>query len=272
MTTILRSAGFLVVLLVFIAAPSATCPAQSAENALADLHAPFDALLQRYVVQQRWVDYARWHALESDRQALESYVETLGLIDPSSLTEQQRFAYWINLYNALTVDLILDHYPLESIKDLGGFLSSPWKRKLVEVGGEELSLDEIEHVKLRRNFDDPRLHFALNCASIGCPPLHGRAFRAKSLAEQLEEVSLRALTDRAWVDLSECPGAYGEGAIRLSKIFDWYEDDFGGQQGVRRFLARYLPEHAFALANLDCELHYLEYDWALNDTPSENTR
>jgi hypothetical protein len=266
---ILRSAALFGALL--MALPTA-CMAQANESLPADLHAPFDALLQRYVVEGRFVDYSTWQAQESDRRALAHYIRTLSEVDPSVLSAPQRFAYWVNLYNAVTVDLILDHYPLQSIKDLGGLLSSPWKRELVTVGGEPLSLDEIEHLELRGSTDDPRLHFALNCASIGCPPLYERAFRAEVLEAQLEEVTLRTVSDPAWVDLSECPGAYGNGLIRLSKIFDWYRSDFDGEEGIRSFLTHYLPEHAFALANVDCDLHFLRYDWSLNEPPPESKR
>jgi hypothetical protein len=225
----------------------------------------YGELLDRYVVDDRWVDYTAWRASDDDRQALQQYIDELSDEDLFSMEPEAQIAAWLNLYNAVTVDLILDHDPVESIKQL----DDPWSAKRVVVAGRELSLDDIEHEILRRDFDEPRIHFALNCASVSCPPLSGTPFFADSLDEQLEERTLRTLSDPEWLDPTGCPGTYGSGVIRVSKLFDWFADDFGGESGVRAFLQRYRPDLRFTVANTGCKLESIEYDWSLN-APPEN--
>ena len=196
--------------------------------------AQYSALLERYVVEDRWVDYDSWRASIEDREALQAYIDSLVAAEIFSLDHDEQIATWINLYNALTVNLILDNKPVESIKDLGSLLTSPWEPVLVTVEGRELSLNDIEHEILRKAFEEPRLHFALNCASVSCPPLASREYTADNLDFMLDEVCSRALHDTAWFDPSGCGGAYGSGTIRLSKLFDWFSDDFGGEDGDRK--------------------------------------
>lgn len=234
------------------------------------LHDDYDTLLERYVVDDRWVDYPAWHQSEEDRGRLERYLDEMAAVEASALDRDEALAYWINLYNALTLDLILDHYPVTSIKDLGGVLTSAWEKELVEVEGRALTLDQIENDVIRPRFEDPRIHFALNCAAVSCPPLPSFAYTASLLESQLERVTRRAVRDPAWVDLQRCQ-TYGKGTIRLSKIFDWYAEDFGGEAGIRRFLARYRPEEKLPLQNEGCRLDYLDYDWSLNLPPDEQT-
>ena len=229
----------------------------------------WDTLVDRYVVDERWVDYAAWHASESDLRALRETVDAFEAVDPSTLERDARVAYWIDLYNAATLELVFDHYPVDSIKDIGGLLDSPWSREVVTVAGEDLTLDEIQKEKLAPVANDPRMHFAINCASVGCPPLASRAYGARDLEAALDTATRRTVHDSTWVDLGGCDGAYAEGEIRLSKIFDWYQDDFGGQEGVRAFLSRYRPEDALRLRNTRCGLASMEYDWGLNAPPAQ---
>lgn len=228
----------------------------------AGLHAPYDSLLCRYV-DERGVRYRAWQASEADRRGLQSYVHGLESVDPASLDHDQALAFWVNLYNAVTLDLILDHYPVESIRDIGGEQEDPWERTLVRVAGRDLTLNEIEHGILRPRYEDPRIHFALSCAAKGCPPLASHAFVGARLQAQLEAVTAAALDDSAFVDVSACRG--GEGTIRISRIFEWYARDWDGVGGVRAFLARYRPGDRERLLDARCELDYHEYDWALND-------
>lgn len=235
-----------------------------------DLHRDFDRLLGRYVVEESYVDYAAWHASDEDHARLDAYLQTLQELDPRDLDRDGELAYWINLYNATTLDLILDHWPVASIKDLGGLITSAWEKELVEVRGRPLTLDEIENDVIRERFDEPRIHFALNCAALSCPPLASAAYVGKRLEEQLEAATRRTVNDPRWVDLRRCR-SYGKGTIRLSKIFDWYAEDFGGEAGIRRFLARYRPESTLPLENEGCSLEYLDYDWSLNRPPGPPT-
>lgn len=230
-------------------------------------HSTFDQLLQHYVVDERYVDYAAWHASVVDQTALGDYVQRLEAVDTRTLSRDQALAFWINLYNATTLKLILDHYPVKSIKDLGNWLTSAWDKDLVRVNGRPFTLNQIENDVLRPTFPDPRIHFALNCASMSCPPLASHAYRAASIDAQLESVTRRAVADSYWVDTSGC-GSHGRGTLRLSKIFEWYAKDFGGERGVRNFLAHYLPVQKPALQNGDCSIDYRDYDWSLNHPPT----
>lgn len=251
-----------------LAASSASASASA--STLPDLESRWGELLATHVVDERWVDYAGWHANAEHRAELRALAEAFATIDPATLAPQAAIAYWINVYNLVTVDLVLDHYPLRSIKDIdAGFLGSPWKIERITIGGRLLTLDAIEHEILRVDFDEPRIHFALNCASVGCPPLASEAYTASRLDEQLDAATERALRSTEWVDLSGCAGSYGTGSIRLTKLFDWFASDFGGEKAVREFLARYRPGDSFTLRNTRCAIEYFDYDWTLNAPPDQ---
>lgn len=233
-------------------------------------HALWTKVLARHVQGDRF-DYA---ALKDDRGDLDAYLGRLEAVTPDELagwTREQRFAFWIDAYNGYTVRLVVDHYPVDSIKDVGSLLQGPWKRRFVplghlapEIGEAQLTLDEIEHAILRPTFEDPRVHAAVNCASVGCPPLRGEAFVAERLDLQLEEQT------RAWLaDPTRNRIERGSGTLRVSKVFDWFREDFGGSdEGVVRWIAEHVPdelagwlrEHAAEL-----EVDHLDYSWKLND-------
>lgn len=218
-----------------------------------ELHAPYDELLERYVHEDR-VDYNGWWAHKQSLAQLKEYVVSLEAVDPSTLPRDAEMAYWINLYNATTLRLVLDHYPVESIKDIGGFLRSPWKKDLVTVGGSDLTLDTIENDILRPRFQDPRIHFVLNCAAVDCPPLAPFAFTGPGLDDQLERVTRDAMRDPRFAELRD-------GKLHLTKLYDWYGDDW---EDIRAFVARYRPEDRAAILDEDTELEYNDYDWKLN--------
>ncbi|MEZ4647976.1 MAG: DUF547 domain-containing protein [Candidatus Eisenbacteria bacterium] len=218
------------------------------------LHAHFGVLLERYV-HGFGVDYPGWAGSETDLARLDDYVHSLTALDPKGWPSDDRKVYWINLYNAATLRLVLANYPVDSIKDIGGLFSSPWKRDVVTVAGSPLTLDAIENEILRPEFHDPRVHFALNCASIGCPPLLAGAYHAAQIGEQLDKSCRRTLNDDRWVR-ADTDG------IRVTKIFDWYKGDFDeGGGSVRAFIDRYrrtpLPSG---------KIEFLSYDWSLNVT------
>ena len=180
-------------------------------------------------------------------------------------------AFLINAYNAFTVELILTRYPkLDSIRDLGSLLTKPWSIKNVPLLSSTLTLDNIEHDKLRAKgrFDDPRIHFAVNCASIGCPMLREEAFVAERLEAQLDEQAQRFMSDRS-------RNRYADGKLEVSKIFDWYGGDFKlGYKGISSlpaFAARYANQLADAPADRErikaggLDIWFLDYDWKLND-------
>lgn len=224
------------------------------------------AFLERHVHPQSdggpsLVSYAAVTAEE--RQGLEAYVADLASAKPTTFAKPAAFAYWANLYNALTVALILDHYPVASIMKIrsGPFSIGPWDKKVVTVEGVTLSFNDIEHKILRRYFGDNRLHYALNCASIGCPDLRPAPWRAASLDADLDAAARRFVNSPRGV-------IFDGGKLRVSSIYKWFGKDFGGDDAAKiahfaRFAAPRLKEQLAAAGKID----RYGYDWALNATP-----
>ncbi len=241
-------------------------------------HAAWSALLKKHVVLigGGHASQVRYAGMAGDRAALKAYLATLAAVAPAmfdTFSKPQQMAFLINAYNAATVELILTKYPkLESIKDLGSLLTSPWKQKIVPLLGTTLTLDQIEHENLRARgrYDDPRVHFAVNCASVGCPMLREEAFVGDRLDAQLDEQARRFMSDRSrnrWSPEKQ--------KLEVSKIFDWYGEDFrSGLKGIaslNAFAARYADMLADAPADRErirsqkFEVSFLDYDWKLND-------
>jgi hypothetical protein len=261
-----------------LAAPIAAAAQPARAAAFDHSHAAWTALLNRHVVVLRGgqASRVRYAGFAADRAALQAYLAALaapGETAFEAFDAAQQMAFLINAYNAATVELILTKYPdLKSIKDLGTFFESPWKSRRVSLFGARHSLDDIEHGMLRRKgrYDDPRVHFAVNCASIGCPALREEAFTAEQLDRQLDEQALRFMSDRARNRYSA-----QRARLEVSKIFDWYGEDF--RQGLRgidslaAFMARYAEQLADAPADRaavrarKAAIAFLDYDWALND-------
>ncbi len=197
-----------------------------------------------------------------DRKLLRDYLGHLQGIDPRTLPRAQQKAYWINLYNALTVNLVLENYPVTSIRKIRPhfFAFGPWDMDVAEVAGQELTLNDIEHRILRPIFQDARIHFAVNCASLGCPNLAPRAYVAEQLDGQLDAASREFLAHPRGLQ-------WQPDGLFLSSIFKWFDADFGGRAGVLRFLARYAPAAARErLRGYQGDITY-DYDWQLNDLP-----
>jgi Protein of unknown function, DUF547 len=245
-------------------------------------HAAWTALLKKHVVLLRdgQASQVRYAGFAADRTALKAYLDSLSAVPEASFkgwTKPAQQAFLMNAYNAFTVELILTKYPdLKSIKDLGSLFSSPWKPKWISLLGGKLSLDDIEHGLLRARgvYDEPRVHFAVNCASIGCPMLREEAFVAERLPAQLAQQTERFMADRT---RNRWNGGWSasRGRLELSKIFDWYGDDFKlGHQGIATLKA-FAGQHAERLADApadrarlkagDFDIAFLDYDWALND-------
>jgi hypothetical protein len=232
-------------------------------------HAAWAAFLARYVRSAadriNRVDYAA--VSSADRQLLAGYLAALAATPVSRLARPEQMAYWINLYNALTMQIVLDHYPTASIRDIdispGLFSDGPWGARLVEVEGERLCLDDIEHRILRPFWRDPRIHYAVNCASLGCPNLQLSPFLAQVLDRQLDEAALAYVNHPRGVTIS------ADGRLTVSSLYIWYQDDFGGSdRGVIHHLMAYAaPELAMRLQKLS-RIDDDAYDWHLNDTRS----
>ncbi|MCZ8109631.1 MAG: DUF547 domain-containing protein [Betaproteobacteria bacterium] len=253
-------------------------PLRARAQAFDASHAAWTALLGRHVVLLRGgqASQVRYAGFAADRALLKAYLDALSAVPEATFRgwgPAARQAFLINAYNAFTVELILTKHPaLNSIKELGSLLSSPWKPKWVPLLGGRLSLDDIEHGLLRARgvYDEPRVHFAVNCASVGCPMLREEAFTAERLPAQLQQQAERFMADRTRNRWNAA-----RGRLELSKIFDWYGEDFAlGHQGIRSLKA-FAGQHAERLADAPAdrerlragafEFAFLDYDWALND-------
>lgn len=230
-------------------------------------HAAWDALLKKHVVvleggHASRLDYA---AMARSRGALHAYLQALSGVTPASFagwTRAEQMAFLINAYNAFTVEKVLTRYPdIRSIWDFGKLFGNPFKDEFFELLGRRASLDWIEHERLRPDYRDPRVHYAVNCASIGCPMLREEAYVAARLEAQLEDQARRFLSDGA-------RNRYADGRLEVSKIFDWFEEDFAPRE---RYFARYAPllapegEARRAVAEARAPIRFLDYDWTLND-------
>ncbi len=227
-------------------------------------HRMFDELLHRYVTPAG-VSYQDWSQHPEDIQKLRRYLSGLQSATPSQMGAEPALAYWINLYNAATLNLVLEKYPIKSIKDIGAPSSSPWEKTVATVEGRPLSLSQIENDVIRPKFHAARSHFALNCAARGCPPIRPEAYVGERLRSQLEDQTKRFLGDRKtnFVDAT--------GTIWLSKIFEWYAADFEAASGsVWAFVAPYLEgSPAGARSASKSPLRYTEYDWTLNEATNK---
>jgi hypothetical protein len=242
----------------------------SAPQARAADHTPFDALLVRYVVVSpdgiNRVRYGAWTANAADRAALDSYVAALERERPSRLSRDEAFVYWVNLYNAVTLQVVLENYPVRSIRDIRSRtldprgLIGPWRTSRVTVEGRRLTLDQIEHSILRPTFNDPRVHYAVNCASIGCPNLQPRAWRASSLDADLDAAA------RAYINHRRGASIDAEGRLRVSSIYRWFASDFGGSpQGVLAHLRNHAGSPLAPRLRTVNAIAGHAYDWSLND-------
>ena len=238
---------------------------RQAGRAVAD-HAAFDALLSRRARNSRdgvvRLDYAGWRGSAADRAALSRYIETLAALDPLSLTRPEQFAYWANLYNAATIRVVLDAWPVRSIRDIRSSLlvAGPWKKTVVRVGGVDLSLDDIEHEILRKGWSDPRVHYAVNCASFSCPNLPLRAWRGAGLGPALDAAA------RAYVNHSRAVDFNGA-ALTVSSIYKWYAADFGGTDArVIAHLRQYAAAPLAARLGQTSRIAGDDYNWAINAT------
>lgn len=223
-------------------------------------HSVWDNLLQEYVVEDEsgvnLVDYERLESEAADQ--LEAYLTAMQAVDIEQYSRDEQFAFWVNLYNAATVDVIIDNMPLDSIRDIGLLGSGPWKDDAVVVSGRTLSLDNIEHDILRPEWQDVRIHYAVNCASIGCPNLAPRAYTGAKLEEMLEAAAV------AYVNHPR--GFGGEpGNIVASNIYEWYQVDWGSAEGVLDHARQYAEGPTADLLEGATEISSYNYDWSLNE-------
>lgn len=236
-------------------------------------HSQWSAFLAAYVVHTHasGINRVRYGAVTAtDRQNLRGYLERLQSVPVSHLNREEQLAYWINLYNATTLDIVLEHFPVRSIRDISlssGFLSTllgtgPWQTPVLRVEGQQVSLDDIEHRILRPIWRDNRIHYAVNCASLGCPNLPGEAFTAKNAERLLNDGARNYINHPRGVSLEH-------GDLRVSQIYNWFQEDF---QGSEAGVLAHLRQHAEPALREQLDSHSgsisYHYDWSLNDVGS----
>lgn len=224
-------------------------------------HSAWNTILQQSV-RDGQVAYA---ALKKNDTPLQAYLKDLSATcatDYEGWSREQRLAFWINAYNAFTIRLILDHYPIASIRKIGWLPGAAFREKFIPMPGLKggaISLNDIEHDTLRANFREPRIHFALVCASTSCPALRNEAYRASELGEQLDDQARTFLHDT-----SKNRFDAEANTLYLSQIFDWFRADFETEAAsVQAYVARYMDDARVGGPDVDVE--YLDYDWSLND-------
>jgi hypothetical protein len=219
-------------------------------------HDVWDSLVKKHVTQAGSVDYK---GILRDSVQFNAYLAQLSSHQPNETnwTREERLAYWINAYNAFTVKLILDHYPIESIKDIKKgipLVNSVWDIKFIKIGRKTYDLNNIEHGILRKEFYEPRIHFAINCASVSCPRLRNEAFTAEKIEAQLTSQALVFLSDPIKNQITR-------DHIKLSKLFSWFKSDFTNDGSLTQFLSKHGP----VKIDQNAKIEYLDYDWHLNE-------
>jgi len=210
-------------------------------------HESWDVLVKEFVKKNGNVDYRGFKGKEAD---LKKYIDYLASFTPSvSWSQNEKLAYYINLYNAGTVALILEHYPVESIKDI----KSPWGKARLRIGDDAVSLGHIEN-RILRKMNEPRIHFAINCASLSCPKLLNEAYTADKMEKQLQAATVNFINDPGKNKITES-------SLELSAIFKWYKSDFT----EKRSLITYLQPYTKISLMKDAKISYLSYDWRLNE-------
>lgn len=221
-------------------------------------HSAFDRLLKKYVNDKGSVNYK---GFKKDEKEFGLYLDMLSKNAPTDKwSKNEQMAYWINAYNAYTIRLILDHYPIESIKDIGSkikipFVTTPWAKKFIKIGKETMSLDNIEHGTLRKKYNDPRIHFTLVCASISCPRLRNEAYMASKLDAQMDDQGSDFLNNPAKNSITK-------DKTSLSKYFDWYKADWN-ENG--KSVEQWVNKYSKTKINKDTKISFLDYNWSLNE-------
>ena len=221
-------------------------------------HSLWDGLAKKHINDKGLVDYK---AFKKDVKTLDSYLAMLGKNPPKdSWSKEEKIAYWINAYNANTVKLILDYYPVKSIKDIGSsiqipFVSTPWAKKFIKIGNETMSLDNIEHGTLRKDFDEKRIHFALVCGAMSCPRLRNEAYTPEKLDAQLNDQGDEFLNNPAKNKIDPKKS-------QLSKYFDWYKGDWKDDS---KSIVYWVNKYSKTKITKDTDISYLDYNWALNE-------
>ena len=244
--------SFVIILLLTISGYSVTHTLWQNNNCAQEIdlkldHSSWDKLLKKHVDNKGNVDYK---GFTKDVTALQNYLDYLAKNRPTDKAPKpERLSYYINLYNAATVKLILDNYPTKSIKNI----KNPWGKNIVHMGNEKISLGDLEH-KILRKMDEPRIHFAINCASYSCPKLLNTAFNSVNIEKLLEQTAVDFVNDTKRNVLTKEKAS-------LSEIFNWYKKDFTEKES----LIDYINKYSFQKLTSNTKISYLNYNWALNE-------
>lgn len=236
--------------------------AHNADNSASISHTAWDKFLKKYIkTDKSGLNRLPYDKIDSkDKAALDAYIKKLSGLSIRNYNRKEQRAYWSNLYNALTVQVVIEHMPIESILDIssGFFSKGPWKEKRLTIEGKEVSLDDIEHRILRPIWKDPLTHYAVNCASVGCPNLQNYAFTADNMKKNLPYAAFQFINSPRGVQIKD-------GKLTVSSIYDWFKTDFGGSDaGVIKHLIRHAkPDLADQLSRIN-EIDGDQYDWQLN--------
>lgn len=230
-------------------------------------HAEFDSFLSDYVKVHEFHSEFDYKSALKDKSKLEKYTKSLSEVqknDFDNWNEKQKLSFLINAYNAFTIKLILDNYPVDSIKDSKISFFSPFKKSFFKLFGKERSLGDVEHEMIRAWFKEARIHFAIVCASIGCPAIQNKAFSESNLESMLEKGANTFMSDKSRNRYSK-----KDQELQISKIFDWFEDDFKRDFGsVKAFAIKYMPlndEEKQAVLSSSTDVEYTDYNWKLNE-------
>jgi hypothetical protein len=228
-------------------------------------HADWTEILQAYILPTadgiNLFDYAALKDNAGDRARLDAYIERIANQDWENLPREEQFVSWANLYNAVTIRHIIERYPVKSIRS--GYITGPWKDEGVEVAGRGfVSLDEMEHGILRQDWDEPRIHYMVNCASIGCPNLRATAWEATpTLDAELDAAA------RAFINHPRGVTIRRNGGLKVSRIYKWFIEDFGdSEEGVIEHLLEFAEPELVEGINIERDIERHQYDWDLNDT------
>lgn len=218
-------------------------------------HSQFDFILKNYV-KDGFVEYTKLNENEKDLAKFRNYLSELNNAKIDKLSEKEKLVLWINAYNAYTIELILTNLPVKSIKKIGNLINGPWDQNICKVGGETYTLNHIEHKILRVEFKEPRIHFAIVCASISCPKLLSNAFTTENLEELLDEAGSDFINDstKNMFDAKE-------NVLKASKIFSWFGEDFESMNGTIGVWNKYTKSQPISK---DSDIDFMDYDWGLN--------
>ena len=244
-----------------VSAASPTTAASPAALSQSDSEALYADFLSKYISDEDGINFMAYGKVtDADHATLKTYIASLEAQGTAGMDDNQIKAFWFNIYNAKTIDVILDNYPLKSIRSLGALNRGPWDKTLLNVKGKgEMSLNDVEHGTLRAEYNEPRIHYAVNCASYGCPNLKASVWRAETLEADLQAAAVAYVNHPRGVRVED-------GKVIASKIFDWYKVDFGNNQtGMLNHFRQYAQGDLAAQLEGKTKISKFEYNWNLNE-------